>query len=97
MIYDYMLAQLLIILEWKDPRLQWRNETGIGNWTFPSSVYYPIKDMLVPSFRLSDCQSEKCIVKPQESQFLLLHNDGRVVYESELTWRSKCYPDLKCK
>lgn len=87
----------MILLEWNDTRLQWRTETGIGNWTFTNYVYYPVKDTWVPSFRLANCKSESCVVKPQESTTLELYNLGRVVYESEMVLQSTCDLDLTCE
>ena len=86
----------MVIFEWNDTRLQWRTDSGIGNWTFPELVYYPIADVWVPSFRLANCQSEGCVVKPQESKTLELYNGGRIVYESEMVLRSTCDLDLTC-
>ena len=87
----------MVILSWIDSRLQWRTESSIGNWTFPSSVYYPIKDVWVPRFRLANCQSERCMVKPQEARTLELTNKGGVTYEAQLMLRSNCNLNLTCK
>lgn len=91
-----ILVQVMIIFEWNDTRLQWHTETGIGNWTYPQMVYYPISNVWVPSFRLANCRSESCVVKPQESKTLELYNNGRIVYESDLVLRSTCDLNLTC-
>lgn len=87
---------MTIHLHWNDTRLQWRTETGIGNWTFPDILWYPIRDVWVPSFRLANCQGEKCVVKPLEKKLLWLSNSGAVWYESDMLLRSTCDLDLTC-
>ena len=94
--FNYLLAKLMITFEWKDARLQWLTETGIGNWKFPSSTYYPIRNVWVPSFRLANCLSERCIVKPQEETMLFLSHEGFIAYESLMTLRSTCNLDFTC-
>lgn len=88
--------QLTIVFEWNDPRIQWHTKIGIGNWSFPTYVFYPIHDIWVPNFRLANCQSENCVVKPQQTLALEMDYRGRVEYESELVLRSTCDVDLTC-
>lgn len=92
----FTLYQVTVTLEWNDTRLQWLEGTGIGNWSFPDKVFYPINDVWVPLFRLANCQSQSCVVKPQETKTLVLFFDGRVIYEADLMLRSTCNIDLTC-
>lgn len=89
-------AKVTILLQWNDTRLQWRKETGIGSWKFPEGLWYPISEVWVPNFRLANCQSEKCVVRPQELKLLALSNSGKVQYEAEMMLRSTCSLDLTC-
>lgn len=91
------VRQVLLNFEWTDPRVQWLTATGIGNWRFPSRVSQPIDDVWVPKFRLTNCRSKRCRVKPEGMNLpLVLNNDGSVEYESELLLTSTCSLDLKC-
>lgn len=63
---------------------------------FFSNVMYPISDVWVPGFRLANCQSERCLVKPQENKLLKLKHTGQIEYETEMVLRSTCNVDLTC-
>ena len=89
-------AKMTIIINWFDTRLQWRTETGVGNWTFGEAVIYTMKDIWVPRFRLANCQSRQCGIYSNESGLVALFNNGWLQIETEITLSSTCDLNFIC-
>lgn len=90
---------MTLFFEWCDPRLQWRQETDIGDWMFFPAVHYPAGEVWVPNFRLANCQDdrERCAVRSQDPKRpLRLLLNGYVHYTSEMKLRSTCTLNLLC-
>lgn len=95
-IRESLRIKVMIALWWQDLRLKWLLKTGIGNWTFPKFVDYPIIDIWTPRFKLVNCQSERCIVMPKNMATVYLKYDGLVTYYSEMVLHSTCNLNFTC-
>lgn len=83
-----------MVLEWNDPRLRWKAETGIPGWKFPETIYYPSKHVWVPRFRLANSESDNSYILASPDYTLELNNTGQILYEVEKVLRASCELNL---
>ena len=84
-----------MILQWNDPRLQWKEDTELPGWKFPDMIYFPNKYVWKPRFRLANSGRDDSYLLAVPDYTIELRNNGSIIYEVEKVIRASCNLDMK--